>query len=382
MPNNMSKVCVLKVNSYDDTLVYDAISKGIDMLGGLESFISKDERILLKPNLLNGAVPEKAVTTHPVVFGAVAKYLLDNGYANLSYGDGPGVGAADSAKVANTAGLKDVADKYNLPLASFDETVQVEYAGGKIAKKFNLAKAVYDADAIISICKMKTHALENITGALKNQYGCVAKLSKGTGHVKYPNSKMFADMIADLNGYIKPRLFIMDGILAMEGNGPGSGDPTPMNLILISKDPVALDTMFAELVYLDPKAVPTNVSGQNAGLGTMKLDEIEVITFDGTMTPKEAQEKFGNPNFNVNRKKARFWKIGAMISTTLSQFEKPVVDLNKCIACGICEQSCPVEGKAVKSGNGKKAQYDYTKCIRCYCCQEMCPAKAIQKKIR
>lgn len=375
-----SKVCILKIDNYDDEEVYKAIKQGVDMLGGFNGLFKADESILLKPNLLNGAVPEKAVTTHPAVFGAVARCLIECGFNDLSYGDGPGVGAPSEEKVLSVTGLQSEAEKYKLTKSDFSETQTVEYPSGKVARKFNLAKGALNADAIISICKMKTHALENITGALKNQYGCVATVNKGAGHVKYPNSKIFADMIADLNSLLKPRLFIMDGILAMEGNGPGSGDPIHMDVILISTDPVALDTMFSELVYLDPKSVPTTVSGYNAGLGTMNLDEIEVLTFEGTMTPAEAQQKYGNPNFNVKRKEAKFWQVGAAISTMAQQLEKPVVDLNKCIACGICEKSCPVEGKAVKSGNGHKAEYDYSKCIRCYCCQEMCPAQAIRKK--
>ena len=374
----MSKVCILKVDSYDEEKVYEALKNGVDLLGGFN--IKKDEKILLKPNLLNGATPDKAVTTHPAVFGAVAKCLKEKGYENISYGDGPGIGAPDIDKVMAVSGIKEAADKYDLKHARFEENISVEFKEGKVAKKFNLAKDAYEADSIISVCKMKTHALENITGALKNQYGCVATLSKGMGHAKYPNSRLFADMITDLNMLLKPRLFVMDGIVAMEGNGPGSGDPTNMNVILISTDPVALDTIFSVLVYLDPEAVPTTVSAHNSGLGTMNLDEIEVVTEDGIITPLEAQEKFGNPNFNVKRKKPKFWKVGAAASSTIKQFDKPVVDLKKCIACGICEKSCPVEGKAVKSGNGMKAKYDYSKCIRCYCCQEMCPANAIKKR--
>lgn len=374
----MSKVCIIKVDNYDEEKVYEAIKKGINLIDGFK--IEKNEKILLKPNLLNGATPDKAVTTHPAVFGAVAKCLREEGYENISYGDGPGIGAPDIDKVMAVSGIKEAADKYDLRHARFEENISVEFKEGKVAKKFNLAKDAYEADAIISVCKMKTHALENITGALKNQYGCVATLSKGMGHAKYPNSRLFADMITDLNMLLKPRFFVMDGIVAMEGNGPGSGDPTNMNVILISTDPVALDTMFSVLVYLDPEAVPTTVSAHNAELGTMNLDEIEVVTEEGIITPLEAQEKFGNPDFNVKRKKPKFWKVGAAASSTIKQFDKPVVDLKKCIACGICEKSCPVEGKAVKSGNGMKAKYDYSKCIRCYCCQEMCPANAIKKR--
>lgn len=376
----MSKVCLLPCESYDENLVYEAVKTGFKMLGDVESFVKKEDKVLLKPNLLNGATPDKAVTTHPSVFGAVARILREAGIEDLSYGDSSGVGSPSTEKVVISTGLEAEARKYNIQHKLFDKSANVPNPNGKVAKSFTLCQDVLDADVLISISKMKTHALENLTGALKNQYGTVYGNQKGLYHAKYPTAKKFADMIADLNKVVDPKLFIMDGIVAMEGNGPGSGDPVNMNVILMSIDPVALDTVFSELVYVDPDYIPTTVSAYNAGLGTMILSEIEVATPDGIITVKEAKEKYGNPNFNVNRKKTRFWDIPSTVSSLKKQGEKPVVDLSKCIACGICEDACPVEGKAVHSGNGNKAKYDYSKCIRCYCCQEMCPAHAIKKK--
>lgn len=375
-----STVYLLPCDSYDEEKVYNCMTKGFELMGGLDKLIARDEKILIKPNLLNGAPPEKAVSTHPAVFGSVLRYLKERSYGDLHYGDSSGVGAGDINKVVEVCGLRSEAEKYNVPLLTFETQATVAFPEGKVAKKFNLAQEVLDCDAIISVCKMKTHALESITGALKNQYGCVFGGSKALGHARYPNSRSFADMIADLNSLLKPRLFIMDGILAMEGNGPGSGDPVYMNLILISQDPVALDTVFSRLIYVDPDSIPTTVSAYESGLGTMLDDEIEVMTPDGAITTKEAQQKYGNPNFNVNRKKPRFWNIGAAAGTLRKQFDKPVLIASKCIGCGVCEEACPAEGKAVHSGNGRKAVFDYKKCIRCYCCQEMCPAKAIKRK--
>ena len=229
---------------------------------------------------------------------------------------------------------------------------------------------------------VKTHALENITGAIKNQYGTVFQANKAIGHTKYPNSKSFADMIVDLNMFLKPKLYIMDGIIAMEGNGPASGNPVPMNVILMSKDPVALDTVFAKLVYLDPANVPTCVSGMSAGLGTMEESRIALFTPDGEISFGDAIQKYGNPNFDVKRKNPKFWRAEILLPFRKRKRDRPVVDLNKCIGCGICQKACPVDGKAVHSGNGKKAEYDYKKCIRCYCCQEMCPEKAISRSER
>src|SRR5699024_4117975 len=123
---------------------------------------------------------------------------------------------------------------------------------------------------------MKTHALERVTGAVKNMYGCVCGLQKAKGHTLYPNAESFARMLIDLNQLLKPRLYLMDGIVAMEGNGPTSGDPVKMGVMLLSADPIALDAVFCRLVDLDPQMVPTNVHGMQYGLGTWKTEEIEV----------------------------------------------------------------------------------------------------------
>ena len=111
------------------------------------------------------------------------------------------------------------------------------------------------------------------------------------------------------------------------------------------------------------------------------MDEklIDIETPDGPITMAQAREKYGRRDFNVYRgrlKKTSFFKLLHLPVNP----GKPIVDNDKCIACGICEEVCPVNGKAVHSGKGQKAQYDYTKCIRCYCCQEMCPVGAISRK--
>lgn len=375
--NKKSLVALIPCESYDEEKVYQAVSKGIELIGGLDSLIDKNENILVKPNLLSSSNPNKAITTNPSVFEAVLRYFREREYKNITYGDSP-TGISNMQEVVKVTGLKDRADKYDVKLGDFDNYQTVNNPDGYIAKKFVLCKGVVDADAIISVSKMKTHALENITGAVKNQYGCIFSNRKSLGHAKYPNSNIFAKMLIDLNLYLKPRLYIMDGIIAMEGNGPASGDPVFMKTILVSKDPVALDSVFARLIDLKPEYVPTIVYGDKYKLGTMNFNNISVITPDGELTIDDAFKKYGNPNFVVNRNKRGFWSLKELFLKSKEKKHKPVVDLNLCIACGKCEKVCPV--KAVQSGNGNKAKYDYSKCIRCYCCQEICPAKAISRK--
>ena len=377
--DSKSIVALIPCNSYEENEVYSCILKGIEIIGGLDSIIKKDEKILVKPNLLNGVEPNKAVTTYPSVFEAVLKILQEQGYTNISYGDSP-AGISNMEEVVEITGLKEKALKHNVKLADFNNYQTVNNPQGHVAKKFALCKGVVDADAIISISKMKTHALENITGAIKNQYGCIYSNKKALGHALYPNSNVFAKMLVDLNLYLKPRLYIMDGIVAMEGNGPASGDPIFMKTILISKDPVALDSVFARLIDLNPDYVATCVYGDKYKLGTNDFNNIKIVTPSGETTIDEAFKKYGNPNFVVNRKKRSFWDIKGLIHWFNKKTHRPVVNLDLCIACGKCEAACPVDGKAVHSGHGQKATYNYNKCIRCYCCQEICPAKAISRK--
>ena len=182
----------------------------------------------------------------------------------------------------------------------------------------------------------------------------------------------------------------------MEGNGPQSGTPTPMGVILASTDPVALDAVFCHLVDLKPELVPTNVSGMEQGIGTWT--DLEIIDGSGTLTVQEAFEKYGSSTFNVQRGAEYRGMLKPVRFLAPLLEKKPIVRKNICIGCGICVNACPVEGKAIhvepveqsgsdcgaRSAAGKKrrgvAIYDYSKCIKCYCCQEMCPEQAITVK--
>lgn len=374
---NIHRVALLPIDSYDQPLVDAAVQKGIALLGGLEGLVQREEHILIKPNLLGKAAPEKAMTTHPAVFEAVAGLLLREGYAHLSYGDSPANPATTPAHSANACGIAEAAERLGIPMANFNAGSTVPFEAGKVSKSFYLCQGVQDADAIINVCKMKTHALERITGAVKNLYGCIWSLNKGAGHVSYPNSEVFADMLVDLNRCLQPRLHIMDGIVAMEGNGPSSGVPRPMNVLLFSTDPVALDAVYAALVHLDPASVPTCVCGERQGLGTMTLSQLEVATPDGVLSVADAVARYGCSDFDVYRGALGKHTLGRLAMLLPFLQARPQVQKDKCIACGVCERVCPVPGKAVHSGHGQKATYDYKKCIRCFCCQEMCPAKAI-----
>lgn len=375
-----SKVILLPCEEYEEENIYTLLKKALELLGGIESLIKKEEKILLKPNLLKRAEVEKAVITHPVVVGAFARILREKGYQNLVLADSCGHGTTKA--VIKGTGMDTYLEKYEIPAIDYSQGISVKYPQGVQAKEFVIPKELLESGCVISLCKMKTHALERVTGAVKNSYGFIYGLHKAKGHTLYPSADSFARMLVDLNKYVAPRLYIMDGIVAMEGNGPGSGDPTPMKVMLVSKDPVALDSVFCRLVHLKPEMVPTNYHGEKMGLGTWKEEEIELLTPEGEISMTEAVSRYGNPSFNVDRTEVRH-NIWTKMAGALKLFQKkPYIDEARCIRCGICVKSCPVPGKAVdfQKGREKPPVYDYRKCIRCFCCQEMCPEKAIKVK--
>lgn len=383
-----STVIIIPQKEYQEDIICKKLTAGVDALGGLEQFVNLNDKILVKPNFLTPAESSSCAVTHPEVIRAVLHMLSEHGCTQVKYGDSPGHGSCKSA--ADKLRLTEE-NTFGATLAPMNEEQLTQFPEGLTAREFHFTREVVEADSIINVCKMKTHALETITGAVKNVYGFICGLKKAAGHVKYPNAGVFARMLADIHRCTNPKLHIMDGIIAMEGNGPGSGTPTHMNVLLLSADPVALDTVFCHLVYVDPEVIPTNSQGAAMGIGTMKADEIELKIInensDGTYSATAAElkaivEEYGNPSFDVDRVKKKKTFLSRYSSFMTGFQRKPYIVEKECIKCGICVDHCPVPGKAVEftKGKDKPPVYDYKKCIRCYCCQEMCPRHAIKVK--
>jgi len=360
------RVALVGCENYAD--VSDALMVGINLLGGVQSLTSKNEKLLLKPNVLLGDNPDRGSTTHPAFFEGVAK-LFSSADGDLFYGDSPGFGSPQSA--IRTSGLKAAADSLGMELADFVNGEDVPYPQGKLMKQFHLAKGLLEVDGIINLPKFKTHGLTRLTGAVKNLFGCLPGVQKAGLHARLQEENRFAEMLVDLAAFISPRLHIMDGVMGMEGNGPRNGRLRSVGVILFSTNPHALDHCVARIMNLYPSLVPTLKVAQDRGY--YQPEKIQILG--------DPLETFVINDFDVNRSR---------ISTTGPQgfymdvfknwiTPRPVIDADKCTHCGRCVSVCPVVPKALQFSDGRKSppRHDYDRCIRCYCCQEMCPEEAV-----
>lgn len=365
-----SQVALVKCDTYNDNEVFAAVERCIDLLGGIASFARTGERILIKPNVLIGTDPNNGVTTHPSVFRAIAR-LLKTTDAAIYYGDSPSIGKC--AASMTKCGLKQPADDLGIILADFDNGRVVKHPEALLNKSFVIADGVLNVDGLISLPRLKTHGLMRFTGAVKNQFGCIPGIYKGQFHVKMPDPFDFGTMLVDLNTLIRPRLYVMDGIMGMEGNGPRSGTLKKLGVLLASCDPVALDSIACKIIDLDPEHVPTSKPGEMAGLGTYHYENIEVVG--------DAVEPFIDREFDVVRQTTIASSGGRIMRFIKNRAcPRPAIDKEKCVNCGICVTMCPVEPKAVdwhSGDNSKPPTHKYGGCIRCYCCQEVCPEGAI-----
>jgi uncharacterized protein (DUF362 family)/NAD-dependent dihydropyrimidine dehydrogenase PreA subunit len=363
------QVALVKCEDYRD--VNDKLALGIELMGGVERFCSPGEKLLLKPNLLVGDKPERGTTTHPAVFGAAAALFQAAG-ARLCYGDSPGVGTLQLT--AKLSGLEAVARPLGIKLADFAAVQDQPNPDGVLLKHFQIAKGLADVDGVINLPKFKTHGLNRLTGAVKNLFGCLPGVQKSAFHARLADEFQFSQMLVDLAELIDPRLHIMDGVWAMEGNGPRNGTPRKVGVLLFATNPHALDYCVARIMNLDPSLVPTLKVAQQQGL--LQPERIEILG--------DPIDQFVITDFQVNR--SRFSTTGTqgfhMRFFKEQVTPRPEIHPDKCTLCGGCVSVCPVDPKAVEFINGRQQppQYNYRRCIRCYCCQEMCPDEAISIK--
>ena len=348
------------------------LNQGMEQLGGWDRYVKPNMKVLLKVNLIGPKNSESAAITHSEFVRALTRILKDKG-CQVWIGDSAGgaiAGIAPTGKSMKISGLEAVAAEEGAIIKNFDSegVVTINPESG-IVKEMHLAKPMFDADVVINLPKLKTHSAAIFTGAVKNVFGCIPGLKKADFHKLAPDPKDFGEITADIHKACKIKLHIMDGITAMQGEGPTAGEVYKAGKILISEDPLALDVVAAKMLKLNITDVPILQTAKERKLGESRLEAIELLgdykaipTLEGFTLPK----RFGSS------KKQNYKALIKVIDFLKA---RPVVDKKLCKNCNMCVESCPVNAidKETKEVN-------YKACIECICCHELCMHKAVKLK--
>ncbi len=368
----MKEVAIAPCGSYAEEDCQRALREVLAPFGGLD-WVRAGMRIVIKANLVEAAKPEKAATTHPALLAALTKMLVARG-ASVVVGDSPGglYTAAALQRVYAATGMEQVERAGGRVNRNYEQK-DVNYPEGRVAKSFTVTSYLEDTDAIISFCKLKSHGMMSMTAATKNLFGAVPGTMKPEYHFRYHDPMDFAGMIIDLNDYFKPRLYLVDAVVGMEGNGPTAGTPKQIGAVLAAENCHKLDLVCAKLIGVEPMSVPTLRAAANYGLCPESADGVAV---EGTVfTVADFQRVKQNKSLQFESLlPGRLGKLFGKVAQKALR-ASPRLEPETCAGCAMCARLCPAKAITMVE---HKAKIDKSRCIRCFCCQEFCPKGAMK----
>ena len=347
---------VIRNSNYSYELLKHSFFEIMDAIGG--EMIRKDHTVLIKPNLLLPAMPQRAILTHPSVIRAAVEYVLAKG-AKAIISDSPAMGSFE--KILQENGITEAIRDLDAQCRIFQDSLKVD-----IGKPFDFIEMAYqavNADVIINLPKLKTHSQMLLTLGVKNMFGCIIGNRKAEWHMRTGiNKEMFAKLLVMIYQRLKPTFTVLDGILALEGEGPGKrGVPKEIGVLIGSEDAYAVDTAVCQMLGMAPKQLPTLKIAAEMGLigKTMEIDG-RLPSIRDFKLPEMVSPMFG-PKQTHSFLRRHF-------------LQRPIVDIPVCKMCGKCWDICPAD--AVSHGR-ESLRFNYDLCIRCYCCIEVCPHGAL-----
>jgi uncharacterized protein (DUF362 family)/NAD-dependent dihydropyrimidine dehydrogenase PreA subunit len=317
--------------------------------------------VLVKPNLLGPWDGDSGIVTHHLAIKALVEVLKDKG-AQVQVGDNPGArGYGRVGKVGKATGVEEALGENWVNISRSARRVPIQ---SRFIQDTSISSQVLDCDVLISMPKFKTHVSTIITGAVKNSFGFLVGGEKARMHAVAPRFRDFGELMVDIYQLRIPDLVIMDAVTVMQGNGPSCEDIREEGKILAARNGIALDTVMATMMGIDPARVPMLVTAGERGLGPVRMDDIEVSG------PMERLKDFKKPS-TVPR---MAWTAPFHRMVFLFIARRALrVDPGRCTACRTCEKGCPAGAITVD----KVPAFDAAKCINCYCCYELCPEHAI-----
>lgn len=360
-----------RVAQYDSAELETAI-EDIFTLGGFDKGNLAGKKIVLKVNALMKASPDEAVTTHPAVVKAIILALKRRGADNILIADCPS-GVYSPARSAGIFAACGFAALCGDGVALLDNNETTHITGSGSVAGFDILQCVAEADVIIGVGKLKTHALTGMTGAVKNYFGTISGLTKAEFHCRFPDSGDFTRMLCELYCAIKPDFSIVDAVYGMEGNGPSGGEKRNFGFVAGSSDGFALDMLLARALGLNTSEALTVAKSVELGLAPSNWRDCPVAgDIDILEKPiSDLKRPDSVPGTNIVSGNG----IARVIRNAASP--RPVIRLTDCIGCGRCAEICPQHTITIKD---RKAYIARKNCVRCFCCHEVCPQRAIDIK--
>ncbi len=240
---------------------------GIQALGGMGAFVSKGQKVLVKPNIGWDVPPERAGNTNPGLIKRIIEHCYRAGAKEVFVFDN----SCDNwVKCYKNSGIEDaVRDAGGKMVPSNSESYYHEVAipNGKRLTRAKVHELVLESDVFINVPVLKHHSSAMMTGALKNMMGVV--WDRGYWHRNNLNQ-----CIADYALFSKkPDLHVMDAYNVMMRNGPRGvsvADLSNMKSLMISTDWVAIDAAGAKMMGREPASVEHVALA--AGMGVGKID--------------------------------------------------------------------------------------------------------------
>lgn len=370
----MNRVSLYGCDEYALDKITPCLEKIMDDLGGLDSIFAKGKKVVIKPNLVMKKNPDAAATTHPAVMEALIN-ILKRYTDDITIAECPGGPYSKERmnSIFNVTGMMGVAQRTGAKLYLDCEQVTLPSLDGKATKNITVLKPFHDADIFINVSKIKSHGLTVYTGAAKNLYGLIPGLEKAQIHARFPEKDDFSDFICDLNTTLPPDISILDGIIAMEGNGPTGGEARFAGVLIGSKSTYSADLAGCAICNFDYREIPLFTRAITHGICPDGLKNVELM---GDDLGKYVIKDFKKPDSHSGGLVRLITEISNPSLRNLLR-SRPKVNKKKCVGCGECVKCCPQKTIELKN---KKAIINNKNCIFCYCCQELCPMKAVDLK--
>lgn len=326
---------------------------------------------VLKPNLIMRSHPEEAICTHPAFVCAVGKCVQKAG-AQVLIVESPGGPYTPGLMKSHfkACGYTEMAEQHGFSLYTDCKSREIALPEGSLCRSLSVVEPFLDADFLIDLAKLKTHSMVGFSGAVKNLFGAVPGLQKPELHCRFPEQADFSRMLAELCAFLKPDFAFLDGIWAMEGDGPTSGTRRELGALIASDNPFAADVCAAGLVGMDPGEILMLRFGNEKGLGPLSQNELEIIGDDpAALCLTDFRRARASSTDFIDRLPKILRPAAKKLTTPYPRIRK-----KGCIGCGKCAESCPQHTISLKDG---KAEINYKNCIHCFCCHEMCPRHTI-----